>query len=58
MTDAELIELIRHMRKAQRDWFSLKRKADLMTAKRLETEVDNEIAKRDGRRAQRQETLL
>lgn len=47
MTDAELIELVRRMRTAQKDWFTHRIQDDLHTAKRLEAAVDKALAERD-----------
>ena len=41
MTPEEFIQLVKRMRKAQKDFFSTHSKESLRISKRLETEVDN-----------------
>lgn len=46
MTDAEILELVRRMREAQRRWFKDHDRADLRRSKELEGQVDRALAAR------------
>lgn len=46
MKDSELLDLVRQMREKQRRWFKFKNLPDLQDSKRLEAEVDKELAAR------------
>jgi hypothetical protein len=62
MTDAELIELVRQMREAQKHFFALRRQPGdhieaLDASKRLDRQVDNPLAER-AQGGPKQERLL
>ena len=46
MTDAEIIELVRWMRAAQKAYFKTRARADLETSKDLERKVDKALTER------------
>lgn len=46
MTDAEILELVRQMRAAQRTYFTTRAVADLRRSKDLERQVDRALAAR------------
>lgn len=46
MTDAEILELVKQMREAQRRWFKDHDRADLQRSKELEGRVDRALAVR------------
>ena len=48
MTCRELAELVRTMRRAQKDYYLYKRRPDLQQAKQLEQEVDRVIERELG----------
>ena len=46
MTDAEIIDLVRQMRAAQKAYFKTRNLEHLTTSKRLEREIDKELTER------------
>lgn len=58
MTDKEIIELVRHMRAAQRKYFTMRTGHNLELAKALEQRVDDLIGTVERKDEPKQPTLL